>query len=462
MELKIISKRGNFQHVNAYYKVKFDNKYIWIDPSKFDVGLLEVKEDIIIFKEPFDLNFTIYKNSNDKGTFFVLNSKNQQENEVVRVEEATVLYQSTYQPQITNQNNRNTEYKQNQPKNDDLSQIAKYEFLKKLISNKYLSKEQFDRLLNLSGSILNDSDTVSAHLPKQGEVDKDIEIEIEIDVNKHKPQNTKLFLSYFSTEGLKFLVHDYDVAGIAFDYDTVIKTCKQYFDKFSRETYLHKTLYARIMTFAFNNKENSNWFFNSVAYKYNWQHPELIAWCNNNPNISPYNGEIFYQKMILPFRQSIRIKERELWPLLQGVFTQKLEIGFVDFVFEKDNNQLDDADFYNDIEALIKGVSCIISSIKERKDNSNHIKVEYLKNGRRKYLVLTHVGSKTSKPLNSDILKGDLNQVVSNFYMSYHYSIKAHYKDEMQLISLLYDINQPADEFIKDYEISGFTHIITL
>lgn len=337
---------------------------------------------------------------------------------------------------------------------------SKIEFIADILRDKRISAEMRKRVVDIAFSEikLNTSDIING--PTKDEPDK-YQFET-IDLKKHSPQKTKEFLSFFSSDGLKFLVHDLDVAGMSFDYSVVLNASKKYFDKFTKYIFLSKSLYARIQTFAFNSDGLKTWSFNNKNYKYNWKHPEIIKWCRNNPGVSPFSSEQFRNEMIVPFRQSIRVKERELWPLLQSVFTHKLSLSYVDFIIDKKIEELDKADFYNDIESLLKGVSAIVSTILERKERSNRIKIEYLKSGRRKYLILSHVGSASTKPLNTDILKGDLQQAANNFYRAYHYAIKAQHDGEIQTLHILHDIEQPEDDFILNLEIEGFTHIITL
>lgn len=453
MNLPIIEVRINKNRLNELFKVKIDNKYVWIDPSKFDKEVLQVDGDTIVCKEPFEEYFKVTKKTNQKGNFLVLEvNQNQDLNSQIASEPLAIYPFEPNRNSIPQTPQLLKSEKKDKRKVETTSTDSKYEFIKKLLTNRHLSKEQFDKILKLSDELLT----------KEVKDIKGNYATEPIDLKKHTPQKTKEFLSFFSSDGLKFLVHGLDVPGMPFEYGVVMETSKKYFDKFTKDIFISKSLYARIQTFAFNKETDKAWSFNNKNYKYNWQHPEIIAWCKNNPGVSPYNFEKFRNEMIVPFRQSIRVKERELWPLLQSVFTHKLSLSYVDFVIDKKVEELDKADFFNDIEALLKGLSAIVSTILERKDRSNQIKIAYTKKGRRKYLIITHIGSASTKPLNTDILKGDLQQAANNFYRAYHYSIKAHHDGEIQTMHLLYDIEDGQDEFIDTLEIEGFTHIITL
>lgn len=453
MNLPIIEVRFNANMPNDFYKVKIDHKFVWIDASKFDKEVLHVDGDTIVCKEPFDEYFRVTKNSNQKGDFLVLETNENQALSSQIASEPLAIYQVEpnknaipQTPQLLKSS------KKDKRKANPIATDARYDFIKKLLTNRHLSKGQFDKILELSDELLKREIKVT-------EGNNTVE---SIDLKKHTPQKTKEFLSFFSSDGLKFLVHDFDVAGMVYEYDVVLETSKKYFDKFTKGNFLSKSLYARIQTFAFNSEANKGWSFNNKNYKYNWQHGEVIEWCKNNPGVSPFNAEKFRDEMIIPFRKSIRVKEREFWPLLQSIFTNKFGLSYVDFIINTDVEELEKADFYNDVEALVKGVSAISSTILERKDRSNQIKISYIKKGRRKYLIITHIGSSSTKPLNTDILKGDLQQAANNFYRAYHYSIKAHHDGRIQTMHLLYDIENGQDEFIETLEIEGFTHIITL
>ncbi len=453
MNLPIIEVRFNKHKQHDFYKVKIENKFVWIDSQKFNKEVLQIDDKQVVCKEPFTEYFKLTPKSNQNGHFLVLEPVENLIANTQVMSEPKAIYE--FQPKIIvlTQNTQPTKSSHKEKSKTYVSnQGSKYNFFKKLITNRYLSKEQFDKIIILSDNLLkySSNNEQEKHQPET------------INLGKHKPQDTKEFLSYFSTDGLKFLVHDLDVAGMSFEYKTVIDTSKRYFDKFTDKIFLSKSLFARILTFAFNQDKDKTWSFNNKSYKYNWKHPEITEWCHQNPGLSPFVSEKYRNEMIVPFRQSIRVKERELWPLLQRVLTQKLNLSYVDFKIDVKSEVLDEADFYNDIEALIKGVSSIISTILERKDRSNKIKIEYLKKGRKKYLIISHVGSVSNKPLNTEILKGDLLQTVINFYRAYHYSIKALYNEQIETLHLLHDIEQPTDDFIVNYEIEGFTHIITL
>lgn len=453
MNLPIIEVRFNPNMPNDFYKVKIDHKFVWIDASKFDKEVLNVDGDTIVCKEPFEEYFRVTKKTNQKGHFLVLETNENQALSSQIASEPLAIYQVEPNKNAIPQTPQLLKSSKNDKRKvNPIAAEARYDFIKRILTNRHLSKDQFDKILKLSDELLTkEVKDIKANYTTEP-----------IDLKKHTPQKTKEFLSFFSSDGLKFLVHDLDVAGMTFEYGIVMETSKKYFDKFTKDIFLSKSLYARIQTFAFNIEGDKTWSFNNKNYKFNWQHPEIISWCKNNPGVSPYNFEKFRNEMIIPFRQSIRVKERELWPLLQSVFTHKLSLSFVDFIIDKKVEELDKADFYNDIEALVKGVSAIVSTILERKDRSNQIKIAYTKKGRRKYLIISHIGSASTKPLTTDILKGDLQQAANNFYKAYQYSIKAHHDGGIQTLHLLYDIDEGDDDFIKNLEIEGFTHIITL
>lgn len=453
MKIPIIEVRINKNLLNDLYKVKIDNKFVWVNASKFNKEDLHINNDMVVCKEPFEEYFKVAKKTNHKGDFLVLEvNQNQVLNNQIASEPLAVYKTEPKANEIPKTTNVLRVEKKDKRKVNPTSTDSKYEFIKKLLTNRHLSKEQFDKILKLSDDLITYSVRNEPDKPNSET----------IDLKKHTPQKTKEFLSFFSSDGLKFLVHDLDVSGLTFEYGVVLNASKKYFDKFTKDIFLSKSLYARIQTFAFNSEENKTWSFNNKNYKYNWQHPEIIEWCKNNPGVSPFIAEKFRNEMIVPFRQSIRMKERELWPLLQSILTQKFSLSYNDFVIDKKLEELDKADFFNDIESLSKGISSIFSTILERKDRSNQIKIEYSKKGRRKYLVISHIGSDSTKPLNTDILKGDLQQAANNFYRAYHYSIKAHHEAEIQTLHLLHDIEDIEDDFIKNLEIEGFTHIITL
>jgi RNA-directed DNA polymerase len=290
-----------------------------------------------------------------------------------------------------------------------------------------------------------------------------------IDLSKHRPIDTNLFLSSFkSSEGLKFLTHDYDRAGSAFNREDLLKICKQEFDELSSkyEYNIKTALYARIKQFAFGDPKQS-WWFNRVSYKGNWQTQELVSWTKRNPNLHPIRNEKFANEFILPFKQSIEIKSPELESLIKSKLAENL--GPLYGAFEIELVDLDKANFYTDVDSLQTGLSYLFKAIKQRFQNSKKIKIEFLRksdsSGRKRIIRITHVGSQCDKPLEKlEIIKGDLEEAEKAFFKICDWSIVSNSPDSStNKLNVLFDIRSSTRpcEKIEDALVEGFTHILT-
>lgn len=442
MNASIINKRESmYNQGKTLYQIFLKNQKIWVDPELFSKDVVQINEESVTLAEPFEDYFTLGQKTNARGNFLtLLPAKNKKPiNLTVNEGLPTYITKKTVKKQISELGAG--------PEDSDSSRHAEFAFIQKILSHPFLTKNQFEKIIDLTGRLFKSNEPPEVS---------------EIDLALHKPQQLKKFLANFSSEGLKFLIHDFDVSGMQFEYQTVLDACEKYFKLFTSEYKLPKPLYSRIHNFAFNSHQNSFWLFNNKRYDLTWKNPEIKNWCIKNPGSSPINNDRFNQEMIFPFRQSIRIKNREFWPVIRSVLTKKLGVAFSDFTIIVDENQLNKADFYNDIEKLIKGLGTIFNTILERKDRSVIIQIDFHTSARRKYLTISHVGSKSLKPLNTSILSGDLHSAVQSFYQAYNYTIKAPYEGETHTLPLLYDIEHPEDEFINNYTPLGFTHIITL
>jgi hypothetical protein len=277
----------------------------------------------------------------------------------------------------------------------------------------------------------------------------------------HKPDDVRNFLKNFSATGLKFLIHDFDVSGQIFDREDVLKTCRVYFDKFTKQYNIPASLYARINKFAFAEyKEGSFWSF-GTKHNYTWQHPEIIEWCNNNAGIHPINNQKFLENMFLPFSKSIRIKEN-LHDHVHEILIKKLDSEYVEYTIHYSAENLNQANEYLDVERLIKGISNIVSTIKERKHRSREFSIDYVAIGRRRYLVIGHINSHSTVPLSSEMLKGDLSQAKENFFQTCHWHIIDYIEGEKKILPVWYNSSEINDDYILNFEPKGFTHILTI
>ncbi len=291
--------------------------------------------------------------------------------------------------------------------------------------------------------------------------------EMEIDLSRHKPIDvTRFLLNFRSSEGLKFLTHDYDKPGSVFEYDKIIAISEKEFKALSMEFIVPGSLRSRIHQFAFGDPSKA-WWFNKVSYKLNWQSLELLSWIEVNPITHPINNEEFEKGLISPFKKSIEIKSPELEYIFKNKLAENLASKYRSFDIKLID--LDKANFYTNVDALQVGISYIIKSIKQRFNNSTKIRVEFTRKtdeeGRKRIIKIIHVGSVCDKPLDkNELFNGDLKEAEKAFFGICDWSIISKSTDDsVNKLNILFDIHSDImpNEKIDDSLIEGFTHLLT-
>jgi RNA-directed DNA polymerase len=300
------------------------------------------------------------------------------------------------------------------------------------------------------------------------DIEKHVEkVQLELDLTKHRPIETSRLLANFkSSEGLKFLTHDYDRAGSTFNRQRILLAAKSEFQSLTNQHIIRPVLWARINQFAFGNN-NDVWWFNGDAFKLNWNSPELIEWTKKNPNLHPIRSEKFESELILPFKKSIEIKSPDLEVIVREKLAENLGSLFGSFTIEL--KELDRANFYTDVDSFQKGLAYIFKAVKQRFANSKILKVQFSMEsddiGRKRIVTITHVGSTCDKPLEkSEIIKGDLGEVEKALFGICDWSIISQSPDRsINKLNILFNINSRINstEKIPDELIDGFTHVLT-
>ncbi len=304
-------------------------------------------------------------------------------------------------------------------------------------------------------------------LPLEEIFENNEKVEKEIDLSKHKPVDvTRFLLNFRSSEGLKFLTHDYDKPGSVFDYNKIIAISKNEFKELSTEFIVPVNLLSRINQFAFGDPSKA-WWFNRLPYKLNWQSHELLSWMEANPITHPINNEVFEKGFITPFKKSIEIKAPDLEYIFKNKLAENLASKYLSFDIELID--LDKANFYTNVDALQVGISYIFKSINQRFKNSNKIRIEFLRKaddeGRKRIIKIIHLDSKCDKPLDKkDLFQGDLLEAEKAFFGICDWSIISKSPDDsVNKLNVLFDINsnKMPKEKIEESLIEGFTHILT-
>lgn len=304
-------------------------------------------------------------------------------------------------------------------------------------------------------------------LPLEEIFENNEKVEKEIDLSKHKPIDvTRFLLNFRSSEGLKFLTHDYDNPGSVFDYNKIIAISKKEFKELSTEFIVPVNLLSRINQFAFGDPSKA-WWFNRLPYKLNWQSHELLSWMEANPITHPINNEVFEKGFITPFKKSIEIKAPDLEYIFKNKLAENLASKYLSFDIELID--LDKANFYTNVDALQVGISYIFKSINQRFKNSNKIRIEFLRKaddeGRKRIIKIIHLDSKCDKPMDKkDLFQGDLLEAEKAFFGICDWSIISKSPDDsVNKLNVLFDINSNKipKEKIEESLIEGFTHILT-
>lgn len=304
-------------------------------------------------------------------------------------------------------------------------------------------------------------------LPLEEYVENNEKEEKEIDLSKHKPIDvTRFLLNFRSSEGLKFLTHDYDKPESVFNYEYIIAISKKEFEELSTEFIIPVNLRSRIYQFAFGDPSKA-WWFNRLPYKLNWQSHELLSWMVNNPNTHPIKNVNFEQGFIKPFKKSIEIKTPDLEYIFKNKLAENLASKYTSFDIKLID--LDKANFYTNVDAFQVGISYIFKSINQRFKNSNKIRIEFLREadyeGRKRIIKIIHLDSKCDKPLDKkELFQGDLLEAEKAFFGICDWSIISKSPDDtVNKLNVLFDINsnKMPKEKIDESLIEGFTHILT-
>jgi hypothetical protein len=171
--------------------------------------------------------------------------------------------------------------------------------------------------------------------------------------------------------------------------------------------------------------------------------------------------------MFGPFKKSIELKDKELKNLISNQLVSSLGGLYTSFDFEY--NDLDNVNFYTDVDALKRGLSYLFNAIKQRSQNSCKVKFNYRRvsdiEGRKRILEIIHINSSCNKSLEkNELFKGDLLAAEKALFGICDWSIVSKSPDDsVNKLNVLFDINsnKMPKEKIEESLIEGFTHILT-
>jgi len=283
----------------------------------------------------------------------------------------------------------------------------------------------------------------------------------------HKPKDTYLLLDYFSSNegGIKNLTHAFNLDFI--EYEIFINQCKSEF-KQGIEKYpnVPDALLKRIEEFAFS--AEPKWYIRKgkekIEPKLGWSEPSLIEWYKTEKKHPWYNDK-YKNEMIIPFRESIRVRS-------DSEYLYKLIIETFDLVFGSapiceiilDEKSLKHADFYTDVDNLGQAIFEIFSTIKDMciKNFCNKIEVGFHTDGDNKVFFITHIGSiSTKRSDDKGFLGGNLRTIKNKLWGLCNYEIHAKFPDGNFRKIILTETKDEVNEiFPIDDSVKGFTHIL--
>jgi hypothetical protein len=375
----------------------------------------------------------------------------------------------------------------------------KYDFIQEVLENKRLKPDQRERVLQLAAreiggekslderiseleKILKDNGRKEENLLKiesersiTSYIDKGLKKENKIPI--HKPLDTKnLLLPFQNSQGLKFLTHSFNGEKPA--YEEFMQICKSEF-KQAKDDFPNAStkLVGRIEVFAF--KEDPEWYLRNgkskKIYNTGWSKPVFIEWYKSSSN-HPFNSSKWKKDMIIPFKDTIEVRAGTLWKLVEDQIDMAFGLAKVDFKFIKNEELINTAEFYTDVDMFqqaIFNIFCQIKDIGERLFKFR-VKIDFenqtINGGKFKVLTITHVNSKPTKVADDpELAKGDLKTIQGNLFGLCNYEILGEFPNSTfaKRIFLTDDRNEYQNYVkpnksmpIENGVIEGFTHVL--
>ncbi len=333
---------------------------------------------------------------------------------------------------------------------DEKSKERLINIVSKEVDNTELNREILERIKKIENVVLG-----------KGNGEKKIK---GIDLSTHKPLNTVEFIDLFrDSNGIKYLTHKFEKPGEMFNREDIMEIAENEFNNFIEKKQISLALYSTFKVFAFGEgKYKGKWYFNNNMFHLNWMSEEIKEWCKNNKGMHPI--EKYEKELIKPFQSCYKIENG----MLKTYILQKIASSLGDDYssFEIQIIDCEKANFKTDVESLLKGLSIIFTSIKQRKEKSKKINIQFNRKGRKRFLKIIHIDSKSDKSfetnLEKEILGGDLESAKNSFYRVCDWSIVSKNPSEkINKLNILYDINSVKPKEFTEEKIIGFTHILT-
>ncbi|MBD1385898.1 RNA-directed DNA polymerase [Mucilaginibacter rigui] len=281
---------------------------------------------------------------------------------------------------------------------------------------------------------------------------------------QHQPHNVAIFLRLFQdSAGLKYLTHEFDIGDEVFNLEQTVELAGREFQAAYQKHPITRALYARIKQFAF--EKNPKWWRwqdgKMREINLGWSAPSVRTWAQKFPGTHPMLLLPYREEMILPFKESIRIRAPKLKELINANIKAKFREAAADWDVEL--NDLERADIYTDVDMLLGGIRHLLDGILERGEVSRKLLITYRKtvvSGREmKMIEIIHTASICYKDAAiSELLNGNFLEAKNAFYGLCNWSVTAIFNDGAYRLNILKDdVDMPEREAVM-VKVLGFTH----
>lgn len=305
---------------------------------------------------------------------------------------------------------------------------------------------------------------------------------------KHNPKELVRILKNFRKDNpIRFTTHDWigdfkkNFKENYGDFNGFLNVIKEEWDRVSSDLEkLSPNLYKKIYSFLLAKESSQNWYSkNGKNISIGWSSLDgLDEWCDNGNDPFKYRLPTVYKiedKTITTFGQIIELFKHEVQFRNQHYVLDKedmLDELFLDIEekllsesFEEINYiNLEQKEFYTDVEKFKEAIGLIFKEIKNQSNQSKKIKIEVIQDDSIPCydIKITHIGSKSgqsSKDMLEKITGGDSLKIKDALKSICDWSIESSYKEENYRINCLNSNNIGERESLS-YEPEGFTHIL--
>lgn len=341
--------------------------------------------------------------------------------------------------------------------------MEKYDFIKLMLNNRYLSINERKRLILLATQVVErdgNSSMVIGNQAKNNKHDQSFSNSV------HAPKDTASFLSLFNDpSGFKFLTHDFD-PNSDMNYDKLMKQVREQFKKATSKFRIPKNLYALMSVFIYGGtdkegKERTWMDCDGKFHKGNYTNREWVEWATNNPNAHLLSNEEI-GKEILKFRSSIRLVRPVLCDIIKRQQSKHSTLTIQTAGLEK-------ADFYTYVWALENGIMRILDDMARYADKTPNVKISFERSFGDDYskriIKITQIDSGASSI--DDVVKkfkmggGSFCEIKKVFNGYCNWSVESLWDGDAKRWNILNDADVKEIEDIEATNVSGFTHTLT-